>query len=222
MEENSQEALITNFYDGDFTMKKTYFLLAIALFVCRFCSANMMPFNDATTWTAGTSGLNAFYGSGYSTGNGYAELTVSDNDMVAGRRAIVWATSIPDAGTYTYSLDSKYNNYYTQYNHWMVYLLNSGSQFNLVGGPTSGYIQKVVAPVADADGQWHSYADSFSITAQQAADYDYIAFVMVGSKNSEQVLAYDNFTTNVPEPCTVLILGLGSGFLIRMRKKRGI
>jgi hypothetical protein len=208
-------------------MKKIYFLLTFLLFICSLCPATMMPVNTATTWTAGTSGLNAFYGPGYSTANGYAELTVSnDFDKAAGKRAIIWATSIPNAGMYTYSLDTKYNDYYEQYDYWMVYLLNDGSQFNLVGGPLRAYtpvgglgINTGLAAIGNADGQWHNYASSFSITAQQAVNYDYVAFVMVGSKKSDMVLAFDNFTTSVPEPCTVIIFGLGSVCLLRLRKK---
>lgn len=211
-------------------MKNIYFLLIIALSACSFCPASMMPINAATSWTAGNDGLNAFYGSGYSTGNGYAELAVSnDSDKLAGRRAIVWTTSIPSAGTYTYSLDSKYNNYYSQYDYWMVYLLNDGSQFNLVGGPSSSFVPaggvKIYtgeATAANANALWHNYSGSFNITAQQAANYDYVAFVMVGSKETTHVLAFDNFAMNVPEPCTVIILGLGSSFLLRHRKKQGI
>lgn len=208
-------------------MKNVYLILVVLLSICSICPATLTPINTATSWTAGSDGLDAFYGSGYSTANGYAELTVSnDSDFVAGKRAIVWATSIPEAGTFTYSLDSKYNNYYSQYDYWTVYLLNDGVQLNLVGGPSRTYtpadgltLTTGMAPAANANGQWHNYSGSFSITAQQAIDYDYVAFVMVGSKKSTQSLAFDNFTTNIPEPFTIIIFGLGSAFLVRFRKQ---
>lgn len=199
-------------------IRKVLFVL-VALLTVTVAGAGEISLTEADSWTAGTDSLYSFYGADYSVANGYAELMIEDD-----KRAILWAADLRQAGTYSFSLDNQYSNYYQQYNYWMVLLVNDGSQVNLVGGPSSSYVPAggeniyVFGPVGNADGNWHSYEDTFEITQQQADDHDYIAFVMVGSKKAGQVLGFDNFITNVPEPTTIALLSLGG--IIFLKPKR--
>jgi len=208
-------------------MKRIFISLLIVAATTAVSNATFEPIVDTDSWTAGTDLLYQFYGADFSTQNGYAEVAVTNDTTGAdGRRAMLWAADITSAGTFEYSFENMYSNYYQQYNYWMVYLLNDGSQIGLVSGPSYNFVPqdgvKILSDygtAAHADENWHLHSYSLEISQQQVDSYDYIAFVMVGSKQTGQEMAYNNFATTVPEPTTIALLSLGSFVFFRPKRK---
>ncbi|MBN2581609.1 MAG: PEP-CTERM sorting domain-containing protein [Planctomycetes bacterium] len=198
------------------------------------------------TWQAGTDAAGVWYGLGYSSSSGYADLVDVQQgnrtkDMNEARRSLFQAIELTEAGDFTWSLDCMLTEYNTEYCYWQAYLMKDGATIDLVGGPNyqqglnkSKLIQSTVdyAP-ADKDGdQWYSYEQHFTITDKDVEKYDYIGFVLVGSRHDGEILAYDNVSTNyggggasaacspeVPEPATMVLLGAGLGALLIRRKR---
>ncbi len=188
------------------------------------CFATLTEINSAESWTAGTDDLNAFYGSGYLQSGESAVL----NDSTNGSRALFYGTQIVQSGLNSYSFESKFTSYYRQYNYFNVYLFNDGALFPLTDelglGMTpygASQIAANYAPASNDGGLWYSYDLEFEITEPHLSDYNYIGFYFVGSKGPDQELAYSNFSFNLPEPTTILMLGLG-GILIVSPYRREI
>ncbi len=197
----------------------------------------------ADNWTAGVDDLGKWYGSGYTVEDGAACLSLIGNGKNYGQMkkdqcGLFQALPMPEAGTYSWTLDNKLSNYDKQFDYWMVYAMKAGSRLDLFGNKlgfsnpkgsqrlTLGY-----SPNGKDDGQWHTFTENFRISGSLAKNYDYLGFVLVGSRHENEMLAFDNVTTTtpaggiagVPEPGTAMLMIFAvAGYLglTRVRSRR--
>lgn len=207
-------------------MKKIW-LMILTLFFASNLYANLITKEH---WIAGKDLLNRFYA------QDYLEVTYVDMETMyqsetfmtntsSARRGIIYASHIPTYGSYSYSFDSMFTNYQTQYNYFHVYLFNDYTKFNLTTAnnafllPLNAYmLANNYAPDGKDGNIWYNYVIDFNIYYEQTIEYDYIGFLFVGSRSSEEeIVAYKNFNFNIPEPFSLALMSLG--FLMMKRKR---
>jgi hypothetical protein len=176
---------------------------------------------EATSWTASPDTVGSWYGADFSGEEGYARLDFSHvkwKDISKSRRSILIALTMPEAGDYTFDVDVRFNDYHHQFSYWQVYAVKEGADLPMTGGPVWKKNYKDTkrlfgnfAPDKKDDGTWYSYNDTFKLNNGMAKNYDYLAFVMTGSKHPDEVMDYANFATNVPGFTAAMIGGTGGG-----------
>jgi hypothetical protein len=199
---------------------------------------------SAENWTAGVDDLGKWYGTGYTVADGAACLSLIGNGKNYGQMrkdqcGLFQALAMPEAGTYDWSVDNMLSNYDRQFDYWMVYAMKDSSRIDLSGHQLgfrtprkAKQLMMGYAPNGNDDGQWHSYSDNFTISAKQARKYDYLGFVLVGSRHQNEMLSFDNVSTNVggssiagvPEPGTAILALCGIAIFIgwtRQQPRRG-
>ena len=211
---------------------------------CNLATAGLLDFdsgvtiNDTNKWTAGSDSTAQWYGSNFSVENGSAVLNESSkgksNKVANSVNSVMIAFDLADSmvGSHSWSVDTLYNNYNTQYNYGQVYLLSGNQSINLnqqIWGKKTGgntIISQEYPRAGTGNMTWDTFGKSFDLSQNQVNSYDYIAFVFTGSKHCDQTLAFDNFSTSlydaskssVPEPATVAITSLGALILFRKKK----
>lgn len=207
----------------------------------------------AMSWTAGTDTAGVWYGADYTTANGFAELMFEGSGkrsaaMESERRSVLQALPIPEAGQYKWDLWATLSKSKKQDSYWQAFLVKKGTKISLVGGPAYDDEMEGATKLLSADssmankdrGKWFHYVNHFQISAEDARDYNFVAFVLTGSRHAGGVLGYDRVSTNVPggsddvevncenpdvpEPVTAMLLVLGSlGVLgAGRRSRRGV
>lgn len=205
---------------------------------------------DQNTWTAGRDELGKWYGKDWDTSGGYAELAhagTSHNygQMLKDRRALVQALAMPEAGSYTWSFDQRLDDYDTEFCYWQAYMVKDGAKIDLSGQRVPFYKQnrrkaRVIrgswgyTPADKDDGQWHRYTHTLSLSECDVKKYDYVAFVLMGSRHPNERNDFDNVYTDiigpaddlvpggdnsVPEPTSLALLLAGGGLLLRRRRR---
>lgn len=219
--------------------------LIVSLFIGTLASASLIVDSgfangiaDQNTWTAGQDNVGQWYGSDYDVVDGAANLSSVVNssqwkDLNKGRRALLMAVPIAEAGSFNWQIDCSLTDYDTQYCYWQAHLVQAGTTINLEGGP--GWNSKIggnkpvsqaYAPQSKDGGQWYTYSQDFDISQCQANNYDYVVFTFVGTRKSCQTLGYRNFSTDmpnvasVPEPAAMMMLTTGAVLLRRRQAKR--
>lgn len=189
------------------------------------------------TWTAGTDLLDTWYtphaaggssGPAFEISGGVANLVHANRNHY---RSMLQAISLPEAGEYILTLDTLYDDYSNQLNYWQVFGATNGTVFNLRSQtwstvPTGATrFVRDYAPNGDEDGvNFVFYEDTFTITDDDVANYDYLVVALTGSRGSGQILQFDNVSVQpVPEPSTLLMLltaSLGLGYCLRRSHRR--
>ncbi len=168
-----------------------------------------IPYQSSPTAQISSASVDKWISSDYSFEKGYAELSFAGvgqklTDISKERRSMALTKQIPQSGVYSYQLDTKLTDYYKQFHYWQVYLTKEGTDLNLNGGPKwyqrfSGAkrIHGDYTRPGHDDEQWHTFSHDFNISQRDAAEYDYVTFVLVGSKREGEEMAFDNFQTNL-------------------------
>ncbi len=217
--------------------------VALSIFVSDSYAA-CIDFNNtniinSTEWVAGNDSYGQVYASNYVIDNNAAKMTESSGIISNlftgnGTNSLLYSVSLDgvSAGSYNWSIDTKYSSFLTQRNYGQVYLVKNGQTIDLdsniwnKSGKGSTIISKDYPGLFTGNEKWHTFGANFSISDKQLAQYDAIAFVFTGSKTSRQMLMYDNFNTNlvsssasVPEPATIALISSGTLWVL-FRKKR--
>jgi prepilin-type N-terminal cleavage/methylation domain-containing protein len=159
-------------------------------------------YTNTSSWIAGGTGSPTLLpgvtvGSGYTLVDGVIELTDSSASFnEAARRTVIMGQDI-SVGSFTLNLDTRLTNYYNQLNYWQVYLVKPGTQMNLSGNalnwgtapPGAKLVTRDYAPPEKSNGQWHTYSNTFTISAADAAEYSQIVVMMAGSRAPGQTLS---------------------------------
>ena len=156
----------------------------------------------AQTFTSGQTeiGPGLFVGAGYALNGQEIELQESWPQFTEQCRRVVMTGQTIESGTFTLNLDTRLTNYWNQLNYWQVYAVKSGTTSSLSGhtfrwgeAPTGAkLITRDYAPPEKSNGQWFTYQNQFTISAQDAQDYDQIVVVLAGSKFDGQILGWRN------------------------------
>lgn len=164
-------------------------------------------------WTAGAPstpalGTGVYVGSGYSIANGVVNLDYANpaSQTLSNRRMVMTGID-SSAGTFTLSLDTVLDNYSQQFNYWQVLLVQPGTNIALDGSGTAWWgnapqgaklVIQGYAPPEKSNGQWNTYTQNFTISADDAATYSQVIVLMGGSRQPGQQLAWRNvgFTKN--------------------------
>jgi len=168
-----------------------------------------LALTSAQSWTAGGPSSPAlapgvFVGSGYQLANGIIEMTDSSNSFTeSARRTVITGVDI-SAGSFTLGLDTRLTNYYNQLNYWQVYLVQPGTNLALSGNalnwgtapPGAKLVTRDYAPPEKSNGNWFTYNNQFTVSAQDAAIYSQIVVVMAGSRFPGQTLSWRNIAIN--------------------------
>jgi prepilin-type N-terminal cleavage/methylation domain-containing protein len=176
-------------------------------------SAPSTSLTSALQWTAGSPSSAAlttgvYVGSGYSIANGEVALDYANASSLtlSNRRMLMTGIDI-SAGSFTLNLDTKLDNYDNQYNYWQVLLVQNGTNIALDGTGTAWWgnapagakvVAQNYAPPEKSNSSWYSYANTFAVSAQDAAQYNQIVVLMGGSRQATQQLGWRNvaFTKN--------------------------
>lgn len=172
-------------------------------------TAPTLALTSAESWTAGgpsspTLAPGVFVGSGYQLADGIIEMTDSSNSFTeSARRTVITGVDI-SAGTFTLALDTRLTNYYNQLNYWQVYLVQPGTDLALSGNalnwgtapPGAKLVTRDYAPPEKSNGNWFTYNNQFTVSAQDAATYSQIVVVMAGSRFPGQTLSWRNIAIN--------------------------
>lgn len=163
---------------------------------------------DMARWIAGVDALDGYVGKGYAmNGSGEIEMIDSSNQFnEAARRVTLVGQPITGPGTYTVSLDTKLTNYYNQLNYWKIVGVKNGTAVDLSGNTMGWYstqpgtksFAQDYAPPEKSNGSWYTYSNTFTISAQDAAQYDQLVVVMAGSRFPGQTLAWRNVSITGP------------------------
>ncbi|ARU59161.1 hypothetical protein OLMES_5177 [Oleiphilus messinensis] len=187
------------------------------------------------TWTAGTDDLDTWYAphstnssseAAFSIENGVINL---DHDNRNHYRSMLYAIALPDAGTYELLLETLYSNYSNQLNYWQVFAANDGATFNLRSltwstVPTSA--TRLTRDYAPDDGSENGvdfigYSNEFSISEADFASYDYLVLALTGSRNSSQMLQFDNLSiSEVPEPGSLALCVVAALAMTGLRRRQ--
>lgn len=161
-----------------------------------------LSYLSMSTWSGGTTPLSAgmLVGTGYGLTGGELMMTDSDPAFTENARRVTVAGQAISAGTFTAGLDTMLTNYWNQLNYWQVYAIKNTSTIGLSGNTLNWgtapagakLLARDYAPPAKSDGSWYSYTTNFTVSAQDAADYDQIILVMAGSRSSGQQLGWRN------------------------------
>ena len=190
----------------------------------------------ADSWTAGSDAALTWYGSNYSAAEGQAQLTRTStvnfshfNDNVVDHLLLAMPLNGITADTYSMGIETTYSSFDNQFFFWQIYLAHNGASIDLqnaFGDVWDGAFDDAhliqTTEIAAPSGQL--YSRNFTLSSSDLEDYDYIAFVFTGSRDSCQSLAFDNFTTTmappvIPEPLTVLTLAGGAAWLLRKKRR---
>ena len=219
-------------------------LTTLLLSAATFVNAGVLDFDSDVTisstnkWTAGSDSTGQWYGQNFSVADGSAVLTETSHGntrkVANSQNSIMIAFELSDdmIGSHSWSIDTLYNDYNTQYNYGQVYLLSDGQSVMLdkgIWGKKTGgnsIISKEYPRAGTGDMAWNTFGDTFDISQCSVSKYDYIAFVFTGSKHVNQELHFDNFDTTiydasksaVPEPATIAISSLGALMILKRRK----
>jgi hypothetical protein len=186
------------------------------------------PIVQSQQWTAGVDRLGSWYGADYIIDGDGANLDyMGGTCSLSGARSLIQVLPMPEAGTYSWSLDNRLTEYNNQWSYWQVYLLNDDAVVGLTGGPAYGrnftgatVISNGYAPADKDGGEWYGYTDQFTISPCNSLCYNYVGFVMTGSLYTpNQVLGFGNLATSVPvpEPMTLGLLAIGGYAILRRR-----
>jgi hypothetical protein len=202
---------------------------------------------NQSSWTAGTDSFGNWYAGPDmaivgSTGSKYLANQVTGSEVgFALIRDVLQAFPMPAAGTYNFDVGIQVG---TDYDHqfagFNVLLAKTGVTFPLSG--TGYYLPANMNPPPNSvdildwdpgappwsifDGNWHNISNSFTITPQQAADYQYLVFYHWGDRNltSNMPMNLDNFSTTapIPEPSTLVLLvaGVLAGGISVVKRRR--
>jgi hypothetical protein len=165
-------------------------------------SAPASQLTRASTWTAGGSvslGAGQYVGAGYQLNGGEIMLSDAAGFSEAARRTVITGQAIA-AGTFTLQLDTALTNYWNQLNYWQVYAVRNGTTLNLSGNHLNWgtapagtkLLTRDYAPVGQDGGNWFNYQNTFTVSAQDAADYDQIVVIMAGTRFATQLLGWRN------------------------------
>ncbi|MCC7145709.1 MAG: PEP-CTERM sorting domain-containing protein [Phycisphaeraceae bacterium] len=220
---------------------KNLLLLCMMLGLAQPCMASLVDsgFDDAiiskNSWKAGVDEVEQWYGKNYSSNDGYASLLKASNNQST--RVVMQALAMPEAGTYTLSLDVLVSNNQTQLGYWHVLAVKSGANIKLgnkgvkwnadTNKVKSLYRDQISAD--DLEGDWNTFNGSFTVTQNIASQYDYLVFAFVGSRSAGQVLGFDNVITNapsaamaqantIPEPGMLGLMLVGGGMMSFRRR----
>lgn len=154
-----------------------------------------------TTWKAGVDATGTWYGPGYTTTGAAADLSYAAPSGTD-QRVLMQAIPMPAAGTYLIQLRARVTSA-NQNMYWHVLGVTNGTTLSLVnnGVPqtiTQQGVKSLVRVSATANGSWASYSNSFTITANDVATYQYYVVALVASRLSAQVAQFDDVYTTAP------------------------
>lgn len=158
----------------------------------------------AQSWTAGVDTTGAWFSSGYSTTTAVADLTAAASGA-PDDRVLLQAMPIPAATTYNLEVRARFSSN-GQKMYWHVLAITKGTKISLnSGGVPVSVTQTGVKslyrgspPAANANGNWNAYTATFTISAADAAAYQYLAIALVASRDPSQVAQFDDVYTDAP------------------------
>ena len=134
------------------------------------------------------------------------------------------ARVIPAAATYTVSLRARFISP-NQTLYWQVLGVTPGTTLTLTNGgipqvitqPGVKSLLKVSPASGNGTGNWVSYSNSFTVSAQDAADYQYLVVALVASRTTGWVAQFDDVYTTVPAETTDSAAGLTEVVSVSLR-----
>ena len=184
------------------------FPIALSLFALASCAAqaqNLLadgtfdqPITSASTWVAGTNATGVWYALDHVSTSGYAEMTYASSNYQ--QRVLLQAIPMPAAGTYTYSLRTRYTDYWYQYHYWHIIAVDTGASISLGHESIMWDLSKPLCTSATrhygwdgtATGDWVSDHQTFQLAPSIADSYDYLIVAFVTSKRSTDVANWDD------------------------------
>lgn len=176
----------------------------------------MSASQSATTWTASASTTGKWYTSGFSTTSEAAVLTVTSGGA-SDERVLLQAIPIPAAATYQLQLRARFSRQ-SQAFFWHILLVTEGTTLGLTGNsikknmnlPGVKSVLMVQPPNSNANGNWVSYSNTFTISAADAAAYKYAVVALVASRDLTHVAQFDDVHTDMPATTTDPDAGLSA------------
>jgi hypothetical protein len=162
------------------------------------------PSRTASSWTAGVDATGAWFSSGFNTTTAAAELTVAGPGNFDDR-VLMQAIPMPAATTYAMEVRARFSSASQKF-YWHVLAVTKGTKLNLNAGGVPSVISQSgvkslyrgVPPAAAANGAWAGYTASFTVSAADAAAYQYIVIALVASRTTTQVAQFDDVYTDAP------------------------
>jgi hypothetical protein len=169
---------------------------------------------SVSSWTAGSSGTGSWFGNGFTTTGSAADLSYS-SASVGDERVLLQAIPMPAATTYQYEVRARFTSA-NQKMYWHVLAVQRGTTISLVNGgvpisvtqPGVKSLLRVQLGGANANGNWATFTGSFTISAADAAAYQFVAIALVASRQSGQIAQFDDVYTDMPAATTDTRAGL--------------
>lgn len=157
----------------------------------------------ATAWRAGTDPTGAWFGSAFDTSGDVASMTLAGG--VNEDRVLLQAMPTPAATTYRIELRARFSSA-SQRVYWHILGIQNGVTISLnqqgvpvsISQPGVKSLYRGNPPAGNANANWYSYAANFTLSAADAAAYQYIAIALVASRAGGQVAEYDDVYTDMP------------------------
>lgn len=190
------------------TRRTLHFLLAAIL--PAFAHANFSnggfaaPSRNASSWTAGVDTTGAWFSSGFTTTTAAAELAVAGSGPQEDR-VLLQAIPMPAATSYALEVRARFSSPSQKF-YWHVLAVTKGIKIALTAGGVPSVISQSgvkslyrgTPPSASANGAWASYSGTYTISAADAAAYQFIVIALVASRTSAQVAQFDDVYTDAP------------------------
>jgi hypothetical protein len=163
---------------------------------------------SVSSWTAGSSGTGSWFGNGFTTTGSAADLSYS-SVTIGDERVLLQAIPMPAATTYAYEVRARFTNA-NQKMYWHVLAVTRGTTISLAAGgvpvsvtqPGVKSLLRVQLGGVNATGNWATYTGSFTISAADAAAYQFVAIALVASRTSGQIAQFDDVYTDMPAATT--------------------
>lgn len=168
----------------------------------------MVTPQTSTTWTASSSNTGKWYTSAFTTTSEAAVLSHAADSRTEDR-VLLQAIPIPAATTYVVQVRARFTSPQQRF-YWHVLLVTEGTTISLLQGgvpttitqPGVKSLVRVQPANGNANGNWVSYSNSFTISAADAAAYKYAVIALVASRSSSDVAQFDDVHTDMPATTT--------------------